>query len=209
MYSFNRGTIGCPDQLHHCTVRCQHHFLPPNPAAHCECSWEDHWCLSTLPSRHLPHPPSHQDCSWPYQPISLSLQHAAVGEETAESLRQKPLQGSPSYNFDCPQNKPMIPIASMFNKWLLCPEEVKGRYFNVTNWTPNKATFFFTSDPFGVIEDVLDCERCEHHTYGFSWHTHLGTVWERPSIFFFRKHTSNLHMSTFALRMIGLWTNLT
>lgn len=116
----------------------------------------------------------------------------------------------PSYNFDFPQNKPMIPIPSMFNKWLLCPEEVKGRYFNVTNRTPNKATFFFTSNSFGVIEDVLDCERCEHHTYGFSWHTHLGTVWERPStFFFFRKHTSNLHISTFTLRMIELWTNLT
>lgn len=83
----------------------------------------------------------------------------------------------------------------MFNKLLLCREKVKVRYFN----TKQKLLFVFTSDPFGIIEDVLDCERCEHHTYGFSWHTHLGTEWEKQ---YFKRNTFILHIGTYTLHMI-------
>lgn len=43
-----------------------------------------------------------------------------------------------------------------------------------------RKVFFLTAYPFGVIEDILDCQWCEHHTNCLSWHTHLCTVWEKP-----------------------------
>lgn len=43
-----------------------------------------------------------------------------------------------------------------------------------------KFFFFLTAYPFGVIEDILDRQWCEHHTNCLSWHTHLSTVWEKP-----------------------------
>lgn len=38
-----------PDQMHRCVVRRLHYFLPQTLRALTESSWENHWCLSSLP----------------------------------------------------------------------------------------------------------------------------------------------------------------
>lgn len=56
----------------------------------------------------------------------------------------------------------------------------------------NQLLFILTAYPFSVIVDVLDSQWGEHYTNRLSWHTHLGTVYEKP------KHiqTHSLRLST-------------